>query len=32
MVFKKLGGFDPDDKKRLQSIKLPFRNLVIKYL
>ena len=31
-VFKMLGGFDPEDKKRLQTIKLPFRNLVIKYL
>jgi len=32
LVFKKLGGFDPEDKKRLQTLKLPLRGLVIKYL
>ncbi len=31
-VFKWLGGFDPEDKDRLTSLKLPFRRYIIKYL
>ncbi|HEX2916629.1 MAG TPA: oligosaccharide flippase family protein [Chloroflexia bacterium] len=31
-VFRKLGGFDPEDKNRLLSLKLPFRKYIIKWL
>jgi O-antigen/teichoic acid export membrane protein len=32
VVFRLLGGIDPEDKKRLVSLKLPFRKYVIKWL
>jgi O-antigen/teichoic acid export membrane protein len=32
LTFKFLGGFDPEDKKRLLTLKLPFRHWVVKYL
>lgn len=32
VVFKKLGGFDTEDKERLASMKLPFKKYIIKYL